>query len=66
LLAYIEEAEYYKTLYYLGAALYGSGKTVPARALWTFLNRQNQAGEWRGRAQRQLQGSFIEQPQEMP
>jgi tetratricopeptide (TPR) repeat protein len=65
--AYIDEAEYYKTLYYLGAALYGStGKSTPAGSLWAFLNRQPQAGEWRGRAQRQLRSPFVEQAREMP
>ncbi|MDR3166600.1 MAG: hypothetical protein LBT93_01545 [Treponema sp.] len=67
LLAYIDEVEYYKTLYYLGAALYGStGALTPAGSLWTFLNRQPQAGEWRGRAQRQLRSPFVEQALEMP
>ncbi|MDR3138072.1 MAG: hypothetical protein LBT95_00185 [Treponema sp.] len=66
LTAYIEDAEYYKTVYYLGAALYGSGKAAPAGTLWAFLSGQNQAGEWRGRAQRQLRNPFVERIQEMP
>lgn len=67
LAAYIDETEYYKTLYYLGAALYGStGRLNPAASFWTFLSRQPQAGEWRGRAQRQLRSPFVERAQEMP
>ncbi|MDR2029310.1 MAG: hypothetical protein LBP93_07215, partial [Treponema sp.] len=37
--AYMEEVEYYKTIYYLGAALYASGKLAPAREFWNFLYR---------------------------
>jgi tetratricopeptide (TPR) repeat protein len=64
---YIDETEYYKTLYYLGAALYGStGSLNSAGPFWNFLNRHLQAGEWRGRAQRQLRSPFVERAQEMP
>ncbi|MDR2103402.1 MAG: hypothetical protein LBP42_04785, partial [Treponema sp.] len=66
LAVYIEDVEYYKTVYYLGAALYGSGKAAPAGALWAFLGGQDLAGEWRGRAQRQLRNPFVERVQEMP
>jgi tetratricopeptide (TPR) repeat protein len=65
--AYIDETEYFKTFYYLGAALYGNtGRLNPAASFWSFLNRHPQAGEWRGRAQRQLRSPFVEQAQEMP
>ncbi|MDR2798199.1 MAG: hypothetical protein LBB80_07630 [Treponema sp.] len=63
---YIEEAEYYKTLYYLGAALYGNGKLVPARRFWTFLSGCSDAGEWGGRANSQLRSPFVEHVVEMP
>jgi hypothetical protein len=64
--AYMEEVEYYKTIYYLGAALYGSGKLPPAREFWTFLSRRPAAGEWNGRALAQLRSPFVEKAQEMP
>ncbi|MDR2633626.1 MAG: hypothetical protein LBC51_08415 [Treponema sp.] len=66
LVDYIEGAEYYKTLYYLGAALYGDGKLVPARRFWTFLSGCSDAGEWGGRASSQLRSPFVEQVVEMP
>ncbi|MDR0721851.1 MAG: hypothetical protein LBF75_03510, partial [Treponema sp.] len=66
LVDYIEDAEYYKTLYYLGAALYGDGKLVPARRFWTFLNSRFDAGEWGGRANSQLRSPFVEHMVEMP
>jgi len=52
--AYAEEVEYYKTIYYLGTSLYRNGKTAIARNFWQFLAGIPQAGEWRGRAARQL------------
>jgi tetratricopeptide (TPR) repeat protein len=64
--AYIEEVEYYKTIYYLGAALYGSGKLPPAREFWNFLYRHPSAGEWNGRALAQLRSPFVEKAQDMP
>jgi tetratricopeptide (TPR) repeat protein len=63
---YIEEVEYYKTLYYLGSSLYAAGKLTPAREFWTFLSRHPQAGEWRVRARNQLRSPFIEAPREKP
>jgi tetratricopeptide (TPR) repeat protein len=66
LLSYLEECEYYKTAYYLGNALYGDGKVGTAREFWTFLVGQEEAGEWRGRAQAQLQSPFVEKAVENP
>jgi hypothetical protein len=66
LLAYIEEAEYYKTLYYLGAALYATGKLLPARQIWTFLSGRVDSGEWQNRSRTQLQSPYIERAVEMP
>jgi tetratricopeptide (TPR) repeat protein len=63
---YAEKTGYYKTAYYLGASLYGSGKTAAARQFWTFLGAREQAGEWRGRAIGQLASPHIEQVVEMP
>jgi tetratricopeptide (TPR) repeat protein len=63
---YVKETDYNKTLYYLAAALYATGKENPARELWTFLAGNDAAGEWRGRSRNQLRSPFIEPPREMP
>jgi tetratricopeptide (TPR) repeat protein len=63
---YIKETDYYKTVYYLAAALYATGKENPARELWTFLAGNDAAGEWRGRSRNQLRSPFIETPRELP
>ncbi|WP_052299795.1 hypothetical protein [Treponema primitia] len=63
--AYIEDVEYYKTIYYLGTALNGSGRLPPARELWAFLSRR-QAGEWTTRSVAQLRSPFLERAIEMP
>ncbi|MDR0496716.1 MAG: hypothetical protein LBH42_03790 [Treponema sp.] len=65
LLAFIEETEYYKTIYYLASALYASGKARPAMQLWTFLARSANAGEWGNRARRSPT-PYIERAIEMP
>jgi len=54
LLSYIDEVEYYKTIYYLGAALFRAGQSPAAISLWNFLATQPQAGEWYNRAVVQL------------
>jgi tetratricopeptide (TPR) repeat protein len=67
LLRYLEEAEYFRTCYFLADALYATGSETPARELWSFLARQgDEAGEWGGRARSQLRQPFIESPAEMP
>ena len=63
---YAEKNEYYKIAYYLGASLYGNGKAASARELWNFLSVQNNAGEWRVRAQSQLRNPQVERMVEMP
>jgi hypothetical protein len=66
LLSYVEETEYYKTVYYLGASLYRNGRTTVARDFWEFLASQPQAGEWYGRAVMQLRNPHMEPIVEMP
>ena len=66
LAGYAAKNEYYKTAYYLGASLYGNGKTDPARELWTFLSAQSAAGEWQARAAGQLRSPHVERLVEMP
>jgi tetratricopeptide (TPR) repeat protein len=66
LLSYVEEVEYYKTAYYLGASLYRNGKTTVAREFWNFLSLQPQAGEWQNRAFMQLRNPHLEPVVEMP
>ncbi|MDR2659802.1 MAG: hypothetical protein LBC27_07440 [Spirochaetaceae bacterium] len=63
---YMKETDYYKTTYYLAAALYATGKENPARELWTFLAGRGDAGEWQGRARTQLRSPFVETSQESP
>jgi hypothetical protein len=66
LVSYIEEVEYYKTAYYLGASLYRNGKPSVAHTLWAFLASQPQAGEWHSRAVLQLHSPHLEPVVEMP
>ena len=66
LVDYAAKNDYYKTAYYLGASLYGNGKTIPARELWTFVAAQNAAGEWQSRAAGQLRSPHVERLVEMP
>jgi hypothetical protein len=66
LLAYLDDAEYFRTIYYLASAFYASNKHKPAGELWEFLSSCPEAGEWRVRAQGQLRAAYIERPVEMP
>jgi len=68
LVNYIQEVEYYKTLYYFAAAIYSDGNTkqIPARQLWTLLSNQPDAGEWANRARLQLRSPFVERIIEIP
>jgi tetratricopeptide (TPR) repeat protein len=63
---YLEIVDYYKTTYYLGSSLYASGKTVPARSLWSFLATHAPEGEWQNRAIQQLRQPRVERAVEMP
>ncbi|MDR0494337.1 MAG: hypothetical protein LBG95_01735 [Treponema sp.] len=63
---YAEKNGYYKTAYYLGASLYGNGKTSPAGEIWNALSAQNQAGEWQSRSIAQLRAPHLERYVEMP
>jgi len=65
LMAFIEETEYFRTIYSFAAALYTTGKTRPARELWAFLAGSREAGEWGERARRNP-NPYIEQPVERP
>ncbi|MDR2068832.1 MAG: hypothetical protein LBP71_03070 [Spirochaetaceae bacterium] len=70
LTAYVEEVEYYKTMYYLGSAFYGAGKLRSAREFWTFLSLRNgggfAAGEWGTRARGQLRSPSMDPAVEYP
>ncbi len=63
LAAFMEETEYYRTIYYLATVLYASGKTRPASQLWAFLAGTSNSGEWGNRARRNP-SPFIERPLE--
>jgi tetratricopeptide (TPR) repeat protein len=64
--AYMDETAYYQTAYYLGASLYGAGRQNAARSVWNYVAQEQNAGEWRVRAQRQLQNPQIEPPVPLP
>jgi tetratricopeptide (TPR) repeat protein len=57
---YMADVGYYKSLYYLGAALYANGKEKSAREIWSFLSTQSDSGEWARRSRTQLRAPFIE------
>jgi tetratricopeptide (TPR) repeat protein len=63
---YMERVEYYKTVYYLGAAFYAVGKTAAARNFWLVLRDVPEANQWAVRSASQLQYPFIEKAVEMP
>ncbi|MDR2865387.1 MAG: hypothetical protein LBV68_07255, partial [Spirochaetaceae bacterium] len=64
---YMEDSDYYKTLYYLGAALYANGKEPSAREIWLFLSKNNnEGGEWSLRSGQQIRKPFIEKAIAMP
>jgi tetratricopeptide (TPR) repeat protein len=60
ILSYMDEVEYYRTMYYLANSLYGNNRRATAREIWTFLSA-NAAGEWRGRAAAQLRSPELDQ-----
>jgi hypothetical protein len=62
LLSYMEDVDYYKTIYYFADSLYGAGNALPARQIWTFLGSRSQAREWRSRAQGQLANPLVSSP----
>jgi tetratricopeptide (TPR) repeat protein len=66
LASYFEETEYYKTMYYLGAAFFGSGKLKAAGFFWNVIAGRQDAGEWRARSRTQLRSPFVERMVEMP
>jgi len=62
---YVDQTEYYRTIYYLASSLYATGKTKPASQLWAFLAGNNNAGEWGERARR-YPNPFVDRAIEMP
>jgi hypothetical protein len=63
---YIVNTEYFKTVYYLAACLYGAGKFNPANTIWEFLAAEDTAGEWQTRARAQLRNPSRDRAVEMP
>jgi hypothetical protein len=63
---YLDQVDYFRTIYFLGTSLYAAGRSLPARQLWTFLAGRGEAGEWQVRAQGQLRSSYIDRAIEMP
>ena len=64
LLEFLEETEYYRTMFYLATSLFATGKTRPSRDLWTFLAASGNAGVWGERARRSPT-PYIERPIDM-
>jgi tetratricopeptide (TPR) repeat protein len=58
--------DYYRIMYYLGAAFWGSGKPNAARRFWEACAGRQDAGEWRFRSQAQLRSPYIENAVELP
>ena len=65
LASYLEETDYYRTIYCLASALYAARKNRPAAQLWAFLAGRDDAGEWGARARRNP-SPFIDRAVEMP
>jgi tetratricopeptide (TPR) repeat protein len=65
LVAYMQDVEYYKTIYYLGATFYATGRAKAARSCWALLSRCN-AGGWTVKAEGQLRRPSIERAIETP
>ena len=63
---YLDETEFFRTLYFLGTSLYATGRQLPARQFWTFLAGRPEAGQWQTRSQSQLRSPYIDRAQEMP
>ncbi|MDR0552226.1 MAG: hypothetical protein LBG72_09500 [Spirochaetaceae bacterium] len=64
--AYMEDVDYYHTLYALADALYANGEEKTARGIWTVLSKTGEAGEWRGRALSQLRSPRVETAAAIP
>jgi hypothetical protein len=62
LAAYMEDCEYFKTIYYFAAALYADTKPALALRLWTLLSLHPEAGEWSKRSANQLRSPFWDKP----
>jgi tetratricopeptide (TPR) repeat protein len=60
LLAYMDQTEYFKTLYFLANSLYGVSRRTSAREIWVIL-RDNASGEWQNRAAAQLRNPQLDQ-----
>lgn len=52
LVAFKEEVEYYRTIYYLATVLHATGRTRPSAQLWSFLAGSRDACIWGERARR--------------
>ncbi|MCA1950146.1 MAG: hypothetical protein LDL24_06225 [Treponema sp.] len=63
---FIVDIDYYKTNYYLAAALFAVGQRSTAFSLWTILSKYEQAEEWQKRSQTQLKKPYIEPINQQP
>jgi tetratricopeptide (TPR) repeat protein len=63
---YMQDVDYYKTNYYLAAALFATGRRSTAMYIWTVLSKNPRASEWQKRSQMQLKKPYIEPINERP
>ena len=63
---FLQNSEYFKTLYYLGASLYANGQRKRANEIWRLLVARPEAGEWAGRASKQIAAPYIEPSTDTP
>lgn len=50
----------FRTLYYLGAALYAESRSGSVRSIWALVMNRSEAGLWAAKARRQYTSPFIE------
>lgn len=57
---YIQESDFYRNLYYLGASLYAYGELSQAETVWRIVSRYGEGESWSARAAKQLKAPYIE------
>lgn len=62
---YLTETDFFKTMYYAGAAFYANGLRRTANEFWTLVASRG-TGEWKARAARQLVSPSVEAPTKTP
>lgn len=63
---YMYEVDFFKTNYYLAAAMYATGQRSIAFYLWNIIAKTNKAAEWQKRSKLQIEKPYIEPVNERP